>query len=93
MTVLLANGCARRASGKTAAADSAFVRTVVELRKVGTDDVLDSAGRAAERSRVLQRRGLTPEKLEAQSRALAATPARATAVWEAISRATNGGTP
>jgi hypothetical protein len=95
LATLVGTGCAKKKRGGagTSAADSVFVQTIVELRKVATDESLDSARRVAERGRVLQRRGLTPATLEARSRELAKTPAHATAVWDAIGRATNGGVP
>lgn len=69
--------------------DSTFVATMAELRRVQSGVAADSAARAKERERVLQRRGLTAARLERAARALAADPERASKVFQAIARKTS----
>lgn len=64
--------------------DSTYVAAMTELRKVQTNPTLDSLGRAAARRAVLQRRGLTADKLERAAAALARDPDRASRLFTAI---------
>lgn len=73
--------------GSAGVADSAFVQTMTELRRVAAAPGMDSAGRVAARAAVLQRRGLTPARLERAARALADDPDHAAEVWHAIETA------
>ncbi len=69
--------------------DSSFVAAMTELQQVQRDPALDSAGRAAARISVLQRRGLTPSEVERAARALADEPSRASEIWRAIDERMN----
>jgi hypothetical protein len=61
-----------------------FVSTMVELRRIDRDLMLDSATKSTARSGTLQERNLTPAELEAAARALAREPAYALEVWARI---------
>ena len=89
---VLAGGC-RRAELVDGVTDSAFVATMAELRAISRAGEGDSASRARARQAVLQRRGLTAERLERAARALADDPERATDVWQAIEVRAAAGTP
>src|SRR5215207_8875645 len=78
-------GC-RRAELTGGVSDSAFVRTMVELRGVQANVTLDSAGRAEARQAALQRHRLTPGDLEEAASELADDPERASRVWQEIER-------
>ena len=78
-------GACRDGALAAGVSDSAYVSAMVGLREVARDTMLpDSAARAAARDSILQGQGLTAEQLEQASRALAADPERAAAVWRAI---------
>ena len=63
--------------------DSTFVATMADLRRAeGT--TTDPATLAADRKRILQQRGLTPDRMEAAARKLGEDPDRALAIWRAI---------
>ena len=79
-------GAACRRDPASDVSDSTFVAAMADLRRVQYDTASDSASRTAARQRVLQRRGLTAERLERAARALAADPERATKVFQAIAR-------
>jgi hypothetical protein len=64
--------------------DSAFVAAMAELERIEREPGADSAARVAARTAALQRRGLTPARLEAAAASLANDPARALAVYRAI---------
>ena len=89
--VLALAGCDRGES-LAGISDSTFVATMVELRKIQEDPILDSAAQAAARTEVLQSRGLTPEALERAARALADDPAHAADIAQAIDRQARGDT-
>jgi hypothetical protein len=93
--VALAFGAWACGSGDITAgvSDSTFVATIAELRRIQNDASLDSARRVQTRQAVLQRRGLTPDRLEQAARALAGDPERAVAVWQAIDRRATGPAP
>lgn len=79
-TAVVALACRRDAKGDTVdARDTAFVATMVELRRL-------AAGDSATRAAVLRRRGVTRDSLERVARALAADPKRAALVWGEIER-------
>lgn len=67
--------------------DSTFVTTMARLHAVERNYALNDAARDSLRRRVLQEQGLTPAELEQQARHYADDPARASAIWTAISRA------
>jgi hypothetical protein len=67
--------------------DSTFVTTMAELHAIERNYLLSDGARDSLRHRVLQEQGLTPERLEQQARHYADDPARAAAIWRAISRA------
>lgn len=64
--------------------DSTFVATIVKLHGINADTMLDSVSRAAARSAVLKRQGVTVEELERVARAMASDPRHAMEVWLAI---------
>jgi hypothetical protein len=67
--------------------DSTFVTTMARLHAIERNYALSDAARDSLRRRVLQEQGLTPANLEQQARHYADDPARASAIWTAISRA------
>jgi hypothetical protein len=86
LTVFLACvlvGCTRR-DIVPGVSDSAFVATMVELRRV--NDLPDSAGKAAARRRILQQRGLTVEQMDRAARALANDPKRLADDFDAVTK-------
>ena len=64
--------------------DSAFVAAMAELERIDREPGADSAARVAARTAALQRRGLTPARLEAAAASLADDPAHALAIYRAI---------
>lgn len=85
LLMLLLGTAACNGGGRLAGvSDSTFVATMAELRRVEQQADLDSAQRDSARGVTLQRRGLTPEELEAAAEALAADPERAMELWRAI---------
>ena len=88
----MALSACKRGESPTGMSDSTFVATMAELRKIQEDPTLDSAAQAAARTRVLQSRGLTPRELERAARSLAADPAHAAEVVQAIDRQARGDT-
>jgi hypothetical protein len=66
--------------------DSTFVATVARLHAIERKYELSSAARDSLRRAVLQEQGLSPDDLERQARHYADDPARASAIWGAISR-------
>jgi len=84
---LAAGGCRRRAEIVDGVSDSAFVATMVELRRLGTTAPLDSAASAEARARVLQRRGLTAARFERAAAALADDPEHAQRVFARVDSA------
>ena len=69
--------------------DSTFVAAMAELQRIDQSTGLDSAGRQAARAVALQRRGLTPARLEAAAVALADDPERALEIFRAIDERAN----
>jgi hypothetical protein len=76
-------GC-RRSEIIPGVTDSQFVATLADLRRIDATVQLDSASRAAARTRILQQRGLTVERLDSAARALAGDPERASAIFRAV---------
>ncbi len=74
----------RDQSPASSVSDSTFVRTMVELRRVQSDSTIDSMMEDSVRRVVLRRNGVSVEALDAAARALAADPARASAVFHEI---------
>lgn len=64
--------------------DSTFVATLSELRRAESDTSLDVTMRDSTRRLILRRHKLTSTQLEAASRILAQTPARASDLWRQI---------
>ena len=65
--------------------DSAFVGTMVELRRAA-GSAMDTVALAAARRRILQQRGLTVEQMDRAGRALANDPQRAAGLFGAIDK-------
>lgn len=79
--------CART-TGRAVMDDSTFVYTMARLHGIERKYDLSDATRDSLRRGVLQEQGLSPADLERQARHYAGDPARASAIWSAISRAT-----
>jgi hypothetical protein len=77
--------CART-SGRAVMDDSTFVSTMARLHAIERNFDLTDAARDSLRRAVLQEQGLRPADLERQARHYANDPARASAIWSAISR-------
>ena len=73
----------RRDRAAVTPADSTFIATMVELRRLPAGIPGDSAVRGA----VLRKHGLTRDSLERIARRLAQTPEHAAAVWREIEKA------
>lgn len=92
IVLLLVNG----ASGCTpneivdGVTESTYVRAMVELRKLPTGAVPDSAARARTRDSVLGSLRITAAQLESAAVTLARDPERAARVWQAIEGAAPG---
>lgn len=87
-------GCPGRGGlGGSGVDDSTFVRTIVELRRIGADSSLDSMARDSARRTLLRHRGVTTRQLEDAARAMAADPDRAIAIWRTIDDRVNGRPP
>lgn len=82
--VALAAGC--RPAPRDGVTDSAFVAVLAQLKRVHNATGLDSAQRAAQRASILQKEGLTAEKLDSAAKRLAQNPTRAQTVWQAVER-------
>ena len=65
--------------------DSTFVATMADLRRAEAMEH-DPTSLAEARRRILQQRGLTPDRMEAAARKLGDDPERAVAIWQAIER-------
>ncbi len=87
--VALLLGCEGGVPGTSRApevSDSTFVATMVRLNVIDRDSLLDSAGRANAKSRLLQEKGLTSEALVQAGRRLADDPRRARELFTAIDK-------
>lgn len=80
----IALGCGSSRPPSLGMADSTFVSTLSELRRIETDTSLDITMRDSTRRLILRRHKVTAEKLEAASRILAESPARASDLWRQI---------
>lgn len=69
--------------------DSTFVGAMAGLRRMPVASMVDSAHRLAARDSILRYYGITAAQLESAAAALAKSPDRAAALWEAISRKEN----
>jgi len=81
--------CAR-SEGRAVMDDSTFVTAMAQLHAIDRKHELSDAARDSLRRGVLQEQGLTSDELERQARHYAGDPARASAIWNAISRKTLG---
>ena len=81
---LTAGGCRRRVDIVDGVSDSAFIATMVELRRLERGAPVDSAASATARARVLQRQGLTAAQFERAAAALADDPKRAQELFARI---------
>ena len=84
LTAATAAGAA--CSARDTARDTTFVTVAAALRRLQSDEALDSAARDSARRQVLQGRGLSPAEFEAMARELAGDPDRAKRVWDEIER-------
>ena len=75
--------------GRAGMDDSTFVATMARLHVIDRNQELSDVARDSLRHRVLQEQGLVPADLERHARRYADDPARALAVWNAISRKTS----
>ena len=73
--------------------DSTFVTAMAQLHAIDRKHELSDAARDSLRRAVLQEQGLTSDELEQQARHYAGDPARASAIWNAISRKSLALTP
>jgi hypothetical protein len=80
----LTAGCGGARAASLGMPDSTFVSTLNELRRIETDTSLDVTMRDSTRRLILRRHKVTSEKLEAASRILAESPARASDLWRQI---------
>jgi len=89
--VLLLGPLACRQRGtQRSVSDSTFVRTMVQLRHVATDSLMDSTMRDSARRATLRQNGLTADQLEQAAASLAGDPDRAVRVWRAIEAGVSG---
>jgi hypothetical protein len=65
-------------------ADTTFVGTLAELRRIETDTSLDVTMRDSTRRMVLRRHRVSSAQLEHAARVLAESPARASDLWRQI---------
>jgi len=75
-----------RMDGRAVMDDSTFVTAMARLHAIERKYQLTDAARDSLRRAVLQEQGLTSAELERQARRYAEDPARASAIWTAISR-------
>jgi hypothetical protein len=82
--VAISSGCGNAAAPSLGMADTTFVATLSELRRAESDTSLDVTMRDSTRRLILRRHRVTSTQLEAASRILAQTPARASDLWRQI---------
>jgi hypothetical protein len=82
--VTTSSGCGRPAAPSLGMPDSTFVATLSELRRAESDTSFDVTMRDSTRRLILRRHRVTSTQLEAASRILAQTPARASDLWRQI---------
>jgi hypothetical protein len=91
LLVAISSGCGNATAPNLGMPDSTFVATLSELRRIESDTSLDVTMRDSTRRLILRRHKVTSTQLEAASRILAQTPARASDLWrqiESVPRAT-----
>jgi hypothetical protein len=81
---VLAAGCRNGGAPSLGMADTTFVGTLNELRRVETDTSLDVTMRDSSRRMVLRRHKVSSAQLEHAARVLAESPARASDLWRQI---------
>jgi hypothetical protein len=85
--VLVSAACTDTRLPTSSVDDSTFVRTMVDLQRLGEDTTIDSLMRDSSRHVILRRHGLTADELVQAARALAYDPDHAERVWSAITTA------
>lgn len=83
----IAGSCRNGRAPKLGMADTAFVATLSDLRRVQADTALDVNMRDSSRRMVLRRHKVTTAQLEHAARVLAQSPARASDLWREIESA------
>ena len=89
LVVLASSSACRRSRDLNGVSEARFVAVMASLKQVRDRPGLDSAQRARGRDSILQKEGLTADRLEGAARQLAQNPARAQTVWQAIERRAN----
>lgn len=84
LLVAISSGCGNATAPNLGMPDSTFVATLSELRRIESDTSLDVTMRDSTRRLILRRHKVTSTQLEAASRILAQTPARASDLWRQI---------
>ena len=64
--------------------DSTFVRTLVRLRRIAEDTLLDSVARDSSRRMILRDHRVTVAQLDSAARRLKLEPKRADTLWKTI---------
>ena len=64
--------------------DSTFVRTLVRLRRISEDTLIDSLARDSSRRMVLREQRVTAAQLDSAARLLKLEPKRADTLWKTI---------
>ncbi|MDB4912247.1 MAG: hypothetical protein JWO39_3070 [Gemmatimonadetes bacterium] len=80
----IASGCRNGGAPSLCMADTTFVGTLSELRRIETDTSLDVTMRDSTRRMVLRRHKVSSAQLEHAARVLAESPARASDLWRQI---------
>jgi hypothetical protein len=80
----MAGGCRNGRAPSLGMADTTFVGTLGELRRIETDSTLDVTMRDSTRRLILRRHKVSSAQLEHAARVLAETPARASDLWRQI---------
>jgi cell wall assembly regulator SMI1 len=83
--VAVLSGCPRP-TGTETMGDSTFVATMVALRRIEADSLMDSTARDSARTVVLRHHGVTAGELEQAARAMAEDLDHASAVWREIAK-------
>ncbi|MEP7066330.1 MAG: hypothetical protein ABI889_09880 [Gemmatimonadota bacterium] len=83
----IAASCRSGRAPKLGMADTTFVATLSDLRRVQADTALDVTMRDSNRRMVLRRHKVTSTQLEHAARVLAESPARASDLWREIESA------
>lgn len=85
LAVIALTGC-KSSAEPSAAADSLFVNTMADLRRIRTDPALDSTQRDSAREATLRAHGVSADELVELARELARDPGRALENWREIER-------